>query len=57
MIDLWGIGCYTKRKSYNVLLAAGEAFSVDFVSIGLWRYEVNTYFFVYVLTLFGSRTC
>lgn len=46
-----------KRKSYNVLLAAGEAFSADFVSIGLWRYEVNTYFFVYVLTLFGSRTC
>ena len=42
MIDFWGIGCYTKRKSYNVLLAAGEAFSVDFVSIGLWRYEVNT---------------
>lgn len=57
MIDFWGIGCYTKRKSYNVLLAAGEAFSADFVSIGLWRYEVNTYFFVYVLTLFGSRTC
>ena len=55
MIDFWGIGCYTKRKSYNVLLAAGEAF--DFVSIGLWRYEVKAYFFVYALTLFGSRTC
>ena len=26
------------------MLAAGEAFSVDFVSIGLWRYEVGAFF-------------
>ncbi len=48
---------YTGQNLHKVLLAAGEVFSVDFVSIGLWRYEVGAYFFACVLTLFKSRLC
>lgn len=34
-IDFQEAGCYIIGNSYKVLLAAGEAWSVNFVSIGL----------------------
>ena len=34
-------------KNDSDLPAVGEAFSVDFVSLGQWRYEVDAYFFAW----------